>query len=178
VTRIKRLYIPLVLGVVLIAAVVGVASARPNSRPVEQAWRVLAVPSHACIPEDDTEDWDFELDRLECDVAPCFFVCPANFPAAGEQAVGAVNVKRVTMYVYDNDVGGNVTVTLVKTYPPSGGQVSMASAGTSNSPADPQALVDTSIVNNPIYRVQAPYIYLGMGATNARVYGFFIHYTW
>jgi hypothetical protein len=177
--KIKRLCIPALLGVVLVIMVVGVANARPNARPQQQAWRVLTVPSQACIPQEEDDDWYHTGIWVGCNTPQCAFFCPVDFPAAGEQAVGAVNVKRVTMYAYD-DSGDPATALfwLNKTYPPNKSQKGMAWAWTGNSPTDPQTVVDTSIEYNPIYRVQGAHVALTIGAAGIRVYGFFIHYTW
>jgi hypothetical protein len=180
----RMLCLPVLLGLLLIGALVGVASARPNARPLQQAWRVLTVASQACIPENWGEAWYHaggDGEYLRCNNAVCHFVCPVDFPAAGEQAVGAVNVKRLTMYAYDynSGVAQDTWVELNKTYPPTGAMVIMATAGTLGaSTADPQAVMDTSIASNPVYRTQGPYLFVVIPQVNIKVYGFFIHYTW
>jgi hypothetical protein len=176
----KRLSIPILLGVLLMTILVGVANARPTSRPQQQAWRVLTVPSTACIPQKYLDNWWHTTESLYCASGGCDFMCPLNFPAAGEQAVGAVSVKRVTMFAYDNS--GDPTGAafyLFKTHPPSAASALMASGSTTDSPAQPQTVMDTSIVGNPLYRVQGPYILLRLGGPPPiRVYGSFVHYTW
>jgi hypothetical protein len=178
---IKKLWMPVLLGLLLVATMVGVASARPDARPLGQAWRVLTVGVDACIPEDSTINWDIDGYQLSCTSGVCQFHCPANFPAAGEQAVGAVNVKRFTMYVFDNDnnLNAQVDASLLKSYPPTGGWLAMAAVGpTAESPAI-QTIMDTTIDNNPVYRTQSPYIKLTTRTSaNLRTHGFFIHYTW
>jgi hypothetical protein len=177
--RLRGLCMPVLVGLLLISTVVGVAGARPTARPEQQAWRVLAIHPDACVPTTDDEDYTRAGTEVHCDDAllGCTFVCAIDFPAAGEQAVGAVNVKRVTMYTYDNHLQTSASFTMTKLYPPSKGAAKMASAETADSPSDPQAVVDTSIANNPVYRVQAPSISFFMTIT-AKVYGFYIHYTW
>jgi hypothetical protein len=177
--RTKRLFIPVVLGVVLIAAVVGVASARPDARPLAQPWRVLTVPPHTCNPRVEDIDYNYYQGYLECNTATCAFVCPLDFPAAGEQAVGAVNVKRVTAYVLDNDgTASHVRVYFRKIYPVTGGALNMADFQSTESTDDPQVVMDTSIDNNPVYRSQAPYVWVVLNAVGHHAYGFYIHYTW
>jgi hypothetical protein len=175
--RIKRLWIPLLLGLILMTALVGVASARPDAGPREQAWRVLTIPSTVCIPHKDSDTWSHGVNRVECPSGVCVFFCAVDFPAAGEQAVGAVNVKRVTMYAYDNGLG-DAEVILFKSYPITGASVQMASGETATLAADPQTVMDTTIDNNPIYRVQSPLIFLKITVSGIGVYGFHIHYTW
>jgi hypothetical protein len=174
----KRLWMPVVLGALLIATVVGVASARPDVRPQEQAWMVLAVPTSACDPETETTHFWHLGHVLRCTSGTCQFWCPVYFPAAGEQAVGAVNVKRVTMYAFDNYPAQPLWLSLEKGHPPSAGVLGLAYAPAPDVATDPQAVVDYTITNNPIYRVQAPHLGVYIGGPGPRVYGFFIHYTW
>jgi hypothetical protein len=180
--RIKALWLPLLLGVLLMATVVGVAGAKPDARPQQQGWRVLTVSPADCVSRDDLHAWWHSTTYLECweSGATCAHLCAVNFPAAGEQAVGAVNVKRLTMFAYDNNGGSDIDANLYKLYPPTGGSVMMASvATTGTSAADPQGgVMDTSIVGNPVYRTQGPYIWVHLSCCNIELKGFFIHYTW
>ena len=107
-------------------------------------------------------------------------MCAVYFPAAGEQAVGAVNVKRVTMYAFDNSggAGNEAGFELRKTYPPTKAGVLMADGATTDLAPDPQTVMDTSIENNPVYRSQAPVMWLSISGMNIEVYGFYVHYTW
>jgi hypothetical protein len=176
--QIKRLWIPVLLGVLLMAVLVGVASARPNVRPREQAWRVLTVPPSACTALDPSVDYAHGGIRVHCNSGSCHLLCPVYFPAAGEQAVGAVNVKRVTMYALDNFPLQDLEFWLFKMYPPTFGNVIMAYAKALDVVTNPQAVVAYAIISNPIYRVQAPYLWVHIGGPAPDVYGFFIHYTW
>jgi hypothetical protein len=177
--KIKRLWIPVLLGVVLMIMLAGVASARPNARPQEQAWRVLTVPSSVCIPRQDGDDWYNHINGVYCESGGCVWLCAVDFPAAGQQAVGAVNVKRVTMFAYDNSGDAQAAwFYLWKTYPPEVASVAMATGTTTNSPAFPQTVMDTSVVKNPIYRVQGAHISATINGTGIEVYGFHVHYTW
>jgi hypothetical protein len=176
--QMKRLRAPLLSGVLLMATLAGVAGARPDARPQEQAWRVLTVPPAACTPVDYLDSWYLPGDSLKSTVGDASFLCAVNFPAAGEQAVGAVNVKRVTMYAFDMSAGGDNAVELRIMYAPTGGQQLMAYAHTIVSPDDPQQVMDTTIEHNPVYRTHGPYLFVYVDNPNDRVYGVFIHYTW
>jgi hypothetical protein len=173
----KRLWAPMLLGVLLMASLAGAASAKPNARPQEQAWRVLTVAAVECIPYDADEDWTSSILEVRCETGTCMWHCVVHFPAAGEQAVGAVNVKRVTMFALDI-VGGKASFALWNTYPPGAGGQLMAQGTTVASAANPQTVMDTSIDNNPVYRSQAPIMRLSINGTNIPMYGFYIHYTW
>jgi hypothetical protein len=179
--KVRRLWMPVLLGVVLVAALVGVASARPDARPVQQAWRVLSVTAGHCYPSLGGTSFLNDGFKVGCGSPVCLFMCPVNFPAAGEQAVGAVTVKRFTMYAFDDDpaLGADVDARLAKSYPPTHAQVYLALLQTAGAQGtDPQVLMDTTIDNNPVWRTQAPYIEVIMGGLLTNVYGFFVHYTW
>jgi hypothetical protein len=175
--KVTKLWAPLLVGVLLMSTLVGVASARPNTRPREQGWLVLTVPSTACFPDQDGYNWAHAAWGVVCNVGLCQFMCNLDFPTAGAAALGSVKVKRVTMFGEDNTSGQGAVFYLYKQYPPTHGFVVMANGSTVDSPSDPQAVIDGTIANNPIYRVQAPYIWLLVG-TSINVYGFHIHYTW
>jgi hypothetical protein len=178
--RVKTLCMPVLLGVLLLASLVGVASARPDARPQQQAWRVLTVPAAACLPASTSQSSLNNGWEVHCEAAMCYFMCPVNFPAAGEQAVGAVHVKRFTMYAFDNDAGQGIQAWLIKSYPPTANRQWLAQFATADAQAtNPQVLMDTTIEYNPVYRTQAPYVAILMGTSDyVGVYGFFVHYTW
>jgi hypothetical protein len=180
--RVKALCMPVLLGVLLLATLVGVASARPHARPVQQAWRVLSVAAGHCYPAVSGANFLNNGWEVHCGSPQCFLMCPVNFPAAGEQAVGAVTVKRFTMYAFDNNSGATADVQawLIKSYPPTHARVYLAQFQTAGAQVtDPQVLMDTTIEYNPVYRTQAPYIAIIIGgSTDTFVYGFFVHYTW
>lgn len=83
--KVKKLWMPLLLGVLLMAALVGVAGARPNARPeASPALQDHMISAHHCIGEDDTEDYEFFGNYLECDALMwCNFVCPINLSNQG-----------------------------------------------------------------------------------------------
>jgi hypothetical protein len=176
--NVKTLWIPLVLGALLMSTVVGVAGARPSARPQQQAWRVLTITSSHCVPEKEDTDFSHAGNGLWCLSGICNLLCPVHFPAAGEQAVGAVNVKRVTLFVHDNWDGQRAIAELSKLYPPTGVFHLMAKAESADKANNPQAAIDTSIDNNPVYRTQGPTIWLVVDGANIRVCGIFVHYTW
>jgi hypothetical protein len=178
--KLNTLWIPVLLGVLLLATLVGVAGAKPDARPLQQAWRLLALSPSDCVPQSSgISGWWNNGDYIECPAgSPCGFMCPVHFPAAGEQSVGAVHVKRVTLYIRDL-VAGDVAVELWKNHAPTGVQAQMAGAKSFGSClVDPCMLMDTSIVWNPVYRNQGPYLYIGMPSVGHRVSGAYIHYTW
>jgi hypothetical protein len=182
-TKLKRLWAPVLLGVLLMASLVGVANGRPKAAPRQQGWMVVSVPMSGCIGEKSNEALTYSRNYVTCMYSSCVMFCPVHFPAAGEQAVGAVNVRRVTMYALDTagGVANEASFGLYKTYPPTGGAVQMADAGTVDSAADPQTVIDFTIDSPVVYRVNSPSLEAGfatLAAGSVRIYGFFIHYTW
>jgi pectin methylesterase-like acyl-CoA thioesterase len=171
----RRLSIPVLLGVLLIATLVGVASARPNVRPQEQAWMVLTVPASNIHPALGATNYT-NLGQYFETAGSSWYQAPVNFPAAGEQAVGAVNVKRLTLYAQDNSAA-DVCVYLSKSYPPTQAEAWMAFVCSSDAAPGTRSFTDTSIVANPVYRTQGAYLEISLNA-GPQINGFFIHYTW
>ena len=168
----------MLLGVLLLAILVGVVGARPNAGHAAAGRKVIVVPSAACVPENDLADWEHFTNYVECDTAPCWFACAFDLPAEGPGKTVTARVKKLVAYVYDNDGGGDVTIYLFKTDPKTTNSMEMArvkSAGASGT--DPQALTDASINFNPVRRKNGTHVWLYLTGTDIRVYGVRIVYT-
>ena len=85
-------------------------------------------------------------------------VCgPSDFPR-----VGAVTVRKATLYAYDNNTTHNVFVRLIKTNPFTGSETYMASAESAGDfPTDPRELSTTSITYPTIQRAYGVHVRLG-----------------
>jgi hypothetical protein len=109
------LSIPVLLGVLLIATLVGVAGARPKARaeappPLYNWW----ISEHHCVPAYNMYDQLFDYDHdefwLRCDAGICQFVCPIRPPYQGH-----IHVYRLSMYYDDNQPGKGIMFQLYKT---------------------------------------------------------------
>jgi hypothetical protein len=176
VIRVKKWWMPLLIGALLMGTLVGVVGARPNARPheVPASWQKLTVPVQNCIPQEETMNYRHQADYLQCQSGSCLFFCPVTFPT--EQAV---TVKRLTLFAYDNDgtIGHMASANLYKINPQRKNDVLLASVLTTTSPADAQVVRDSSIDNALIRRTQGPFLTVSSQGATVKVYGVRIFYT-
>jgi hypothetical protein len=169
----KKLWIVLLLGALLVVALTGEVQARPDNEP--QAWLTTTVPAGSFHPIEDGVDWHnngyyIQLDSggVEC------FTAPVTFP----ERSGTVKVKTLTLWVYDNNGTGNANVGLYRTKPFKAAEDQMGyvtSAGSST--VDPRTFQDTTIEYNPVKTEHGAYLWLCIGGTDIDVYGVKIRYT-
>jgi hypothetical protein len=173
--EVKKYWMVVLLGAVLMSTLVGVAGARPNDRPMAAISRRITIPAGHFIPHgDDDLDLNAGLNiRSESAVAATYFVAPVVFPT-GQSVV----VESMTIYLYDSNSSDDICLTLYKTDPTAGGEVSMAYAcSTGSSGTDPRSFTDSSINNNPVKHGKGVYLYLQIeDDTDLRFYGARIQY--
>ena len=167
----KKWWMPLLLGALLMAILVGVAGARPNARPLAVAWRNHTVSAHHCTPMHDDTDWAYGSEDLHCSSGgSCSFVCPIRPPHEG-----SVRIQRLTMYAYDNGTG-EVCVSLREHRTTTGNVVlRLASSCTSDSANDPETY-SYDHPNFTVSRKEDVYVFVRMNSPGQKLYGFKIRY--
>jgi len=101
------------------------------------------------------------------------FTAPLAFP------VSEVNIKRITLYAYDNGAG-STCVTAYRSRPAGGAADWAGGPCTANNPANPQAVFSTA--TGPGRQVNTahhgPYLWLTNGGPGMKVYGVKVNYTY
>jgi hypothetical protein len=169
--KVKMLWMPLLLGTLLMATLVGVAGARPNARP-EASPQLLnyMFSGHHCIPRNNSQDWDFMAEYLECDTPTCHVICPTKPPHEG-----LIRLQRLAMYVYDN-AAGDVCIWLRHVYPKTGTRVDRLSLQcTTDNAADPQVYTYNP-ANFKVSVLQDLYVWVTISGTAQELYGFKLKY--
>jgi hypothetical protein len=169
--KVKRLWMPLLLGALLMATLVGVAGARPNARPEASPQLVDHMFSaQHCIPLHSAAAWLFQQPYLRCPGASCGFVCPVKPPYEG-----LIRVQRLAVYVHDNGTG-QVCIWLDHVYPKTGAYVSrINNQCTTDNAADPQ-VISYNPANFKVSQLQDLYIAATFSATTQKLYGFKLKY--
>jgi hypothetical protein len=161
---------PLLLGALLMAILVGVAGARPSAKPLAAAWMNHTVSAHHCIPRWDYVNWAYDEDDLHCDTATCQFYCPIRPPHEG-----SVRIQRLVMYAFDN-AGGPVCIVLREHRTTTGNAVNrLAWTCTDDSANDPETY-SYDHRNFTVSRTEDVYVYVAMDSTGQKLYGFKIRY--
>jgi hypothetical protein len=169
--EVKRLWMPLLLGVLLISTLVGVAGARPNARPEASPALVdYMFSAHHCIPREDTTDLKFWDRYVECESGTCDLVCPIKPPHEG-----LIRVQRLAMYAYDN-TAGSVCITLRHLYPKTGTVVHrLLNQCTTDNAANPQTYAYNP-ANFKVSVLQDLYVWARVGSSGEQLYGFKLKY--
>ena len=173
-TRSRRLWVPLLVGL-LVAALLGPTAGRaaPTLEP-RIVIAALMIPAAAFGIGDGTVD------------NAGFAMKPDGPSAAGAIAalsfpVSEVNIRRITLYAYDNNAGGSVTVSLMRSDPKEDpvAPITQGWVGTSGaSTMQPQVATTTDIsprrVNTAIH---ASFLEVSM-APGTHLYGVKINYSY
>jgi hypothetical protein len=183
----RRLWVALLLGLLVVATVVGVALAGSKSAPVPQPLqaisRSMTVPASSCYPKEDGELWWNNGAVLggETDAPRQWFICPVNFPDFASVHV----VQSITLYCYDQHTWSgdqyDVIANVYRTEPSLGAETQMGTVrSTGWSTDDPKAwtISGTQISPKQVYPRQAMYFWVSFaGHPNLLLYGFKINYT-
>jgi hypothetical protein len=169
--QLKKCWIVLLLGAVLMATLMGVAGARPMGA----ISRRITVPAGHFIAHDNNDlyyNGGYQVYSKNDGITE-IFTAPVVFPT-GQSVV----VESITLYLYDENASDEACVTLYRTDPTAGDQVSMAAVcSTGSSSTNPRSFTDISISNNPLKHGKGVYLWLTIeDNTNLDVYGVRIQY--
>ncbi len=171
--RITRSWAALMLCALLMATLVGAASARPKPAPLASPAKTLTVSAADCYPVRDYIQYLNGGWFLEGSVGTVSFVCPAHFPDGGTYEI---LVQSITMYAFDNE-SGRVCLEAARTRPDDGDEdIMVDDVCTTNSTADPQTRSTSSIAHKFVDPTQGMYLWVTMASNGQRLYGFHISY--
>ena len=100
----------------------------------------IMIPAAAFIPTRD--DWDYYNGGiyLTATTGNSMFQAPLSFP------VPEVNIRRITLYAFDDSAPQDLCASLIRAYPPYGAfGTDMGQVCTSDSPLTPQVVTTTAI---------------------------------
>jgi hypothetical protein len=172
--KVKKYWLVLLLGGLLMATLVGVAGARPNERPMAAVSRRITISPASFDPEDDHVEWNNTGGVLSSDTvdAEVTFFADVIFPTGQ-----AVTVESVTFWAYDNNCTNNICLKLYRDDPTGGARSQMASVCSTGCAVGVRQFSDTSIVSNPAKHGQGVYLMLDIEDDGALdLYGVRIEY--
>lgn len=170
--KIKKMLMPVLLGSLLVAILVGVAGASRNDRPLASPGTKLTIPAAYFHPVNDDCDYENSGVYLYLISGTCTFTAPVFFP-------GKVRVNSITLYAYDNNASHDIGVNLYRTVPHKVTEKLMGFASTNgSSPTLPRVFTDSSLAFNPVRRTHGAYLWLTIGDNDSLdFYGVRIDYT-
>jgi len=186
--RMRRLWVALLLGLLVVATVVGVALAGSKSAPVPQPLqatsRTMTVSASGCYPIEDGQLYYNNGRNIagEQDAPLQTFICPVYFPDFASRH----NIQSVTMYCYDQHTWSgdqyDVVAYMYRTEPALGNTETYMGTvrSTGSSSTNPRAFTISGTQINPkvVYPRQGVYFWVGfVGHSNLMLYGFKVNYT-
>jgi len=168
----KKAWIAVVLGALLVGTLVGVVWARPNNRPsTAEPTRKITLAGADFIPTQD--DWDYAdvAQYITCDSGTCNFTAPIDFPT-----LGAVTVERIKLHVDDDNNPGFAYARLHRLSPSTG---AAGDWGMASSPIGVSGGLQTftgADTNRVVWPSQRAFIWLYIGSPDIDVYGVTVEY--
>jgi len=166
----RRVWIPVLVG--LLAAVLVGSTAVTATEPRVTTTSVM-IPAGAFIPT--TDDWDYfhPGSSVALNDGHGNFTAPVWFP------VPVVNIKRITVYAYDNEAAARVCVILLRARPAAGVEDSVGEVCTVDSASDPAALYTTALDSRQVNTaLQGPYLWASFDGPGVELYGVKITYSY
>jgi hypothetical protein len=170
--RMKRLCMPVLLGVLLMATLVGVAGARPNARPeASPQLQNYTISAHHCIPVSDTTDFALGYEHVQCNSTVCALSCPIKPPTEK----GMIRAQRLAMWAYDN-AAGDVCIYLIHLYPKTSYYVfRLYNECSTDSANDPQVYAYNP-ANFKVSPTQDLHVSLEISGSGQKLYAFKLRY--
>jgi hypothetical protein len=173
-TRTNRLWIPVLVGslvAVLLGPTGGGAAAAVEPRVTTVS---IMIPASAFIPTTANFDYDNNGYGLQVTSGSGGFIAPLSFP------VPVVNIKRITLYAYDNDPLNQVCVKLYRARPTDADRDSTGgSLCTSDAAIAPQAPYKTTISPRRVNTAsQGAYLWVDLSSPTVTLYGVKVTYSY
>jgi len=173
-TRVRKPWMAVLIGALLVGTLVGVVWARPHDRPQAQdTTRKVVVGGGDFLPMNETTDYTTTGGWVRCDGATCYFAAPVVFPC-----LSAVTVERIKLHVYDPDAGGYAAAQMRRLNPNNGTTrtIGHVDSLTVDPTAKPETVTSPDI-NKVVWPSQKGFVWLFIGmAPNTRVYGITVEY--
>jgi hypothetical protein len=158
----RRLWVPLLVAA-LVAALVGPAAVTAAEPRITT--QSIMIPASAFIPT--TDDWDFGNSGYGLYVASGTgnFVAPLSFP------VPVVNIKKITLYAFDNDASSSVCLSLYRAMPAVASEDYAGQVCTTEASAPQYASTTVISPRRVNTAVQAAYLWVEISGPGLWLYG-------
>jgi hypothetical protein len=170
-TKVKKSWMAVVMGALLLGTLVGVVWARPHDRPqAADITRKVTMTGDEFIVRADGYNWFSNGTYVECSSGACMFFAPVVFPC-----LPSVTVERVKLHVADSNGTATARAELHRAQPSTAGNVYLGEAASPPGTAGFQTFTSPAI-NKRVWPSQRAHIYLAISGPNIRVYGVTVEY--
>jgi hypothetical protein len=168
----KKGWMAVVMGALLVGTLIGVVWARPGQgAQAAGGTRKLTIPAAFFHPVNGDEDYENTGNAVWVKTFSGAFVAPVVFPCKK-----AVTVERVILSVSDFNGTEDACVSLYRTKPSKGTGKLMAHVCSADSPPGVTNYTDDTISSPRIWPGHGPFLRLDVGGTNIAVFGVRIEY--
>jgi hypothetical protein len=171
----KKMHKPWVAAVaaaLLVGALLGVVSARPNQQPkAADITRKVTVPGAFFNPRQPGYDWYNDSHYIATSTGGGIFLAPVVFPC-----LPSVTVERVILYVDDKNGTSDACAHLIRSRPQHGDQKTMGSVCSSDTTTGVQTFVDSSISPDVVWPGHGVNVWLAIGGTSIKVHAVRVEY--
>ena len=166
--KLKRSWMAMLMGMLLLGTLVGAVWARPQNRPEAQnTTRRVTIPGAFFNPVSDLVDSYNSGNKIYMLTAYGHFTAPVVFPC-----LSPVTVERLILYADDGNPAMNACAELHRTRLPQGADVPLgwvcSPAGTTTGV---QPFIDDTISPNVVWPAHGVYVWIEIGGPNIDVYG-------
>jgi hypothetical protein len=131
------------------------------------------ISSAAFIPAGGGVDYISSGATLTLDSGQGGFAAPLSFPAP------VVNIKRITVYAYDNTASALISASVYRSRPSDGEEDYAGSIATVDSSADPQVVSLTAISPRRVTTAtHGPYLWVWFNGSGVKLYGVKVTYSY
>ena len=170
---VRRAWAPVLLVVLVLLSgmLVGSAGESGAAQPRLTVSSIM-IPAAAFVPTRNTFDYQNLGVALSMISGDGYFTFPVSFPAA------VVDIRRITLYAYDNDAGQVVSAALYRDYPPGAEVALLGSVSTSGaSTAAPTVVATTAISPRRISTAaHGAYLWVYLSGPAVTLYGVKVAY--
>jgi hypothetical protein len=170
--RTNRIWIPVLVGslvAVLLGPTGGGAAAAAEPRVTTTS---IMIPAAAFIPTYNSDYFSMGS-YLSMASGSGSFTVPLSFP------VPIVNIKKITVYAYDNTGAASVCVSLYRARPTGASEDFAGEVCTADSAAVPQAVYTTTIYPSRVNTAfHAPYLWVVISGPDVKLYGVKVNYSY
>jgi hypothetical protein len=170
--RTSRLWIPVLVGL-LVAGMLGIDGGGAVAAEPRSTTASIMIPAAAFIPTMD--DWDYGNNGfgLQVTSASGIFVAPLSFP------VPVVNIKKITLYAYDNDPSSLLCVTLYRARPADADRDLTGGSVCTSDASAPQYASTTAISPRRVTTAfQGAYLWVTLYSPTVTLYGVKVNYSY
>jgi hypothetical protein len=170
--RMNRVWFPLLVGL-LVAGLLGVGGGGAVAAEPRVTTASIMIPAAAFIPAED--GYDYTNNGMDLYVTSGYGVFTYALPFP----VPVVNIKKITLYGYDNTGAADVCVTLYRARPVDFSEDNAGQVCTTVSATAPQAVYTTTIDPRRVTTAsQGAYLWVSLNGPGVTLYGVKVNYSY